>query len=113
MARVSSDSIMRTSGNSLIALRTFFTMVWLTNPLFDIPQLLKLAKGVIDRGDPTKFGLTVAEDAKFNDAPWQVSLPEAIRHVEEGGFGSSYLALRNWTGIMTTSSARRLARLKT
>lgn len=43
------------------------------HPLFDIPQLLKLAKGVIDRGDPTKFGLTVAEDARFNDAPWQVS----------------------------------------
>ena len=55
------------------------------HPLFDIPQLLTLAKGVIDRGDPTKFGLRVEGDAKFNSAPWQDSLPLAIRRVEEGG----------------------------
>jgi Cupin-like domain len=55
------------------------------HPLFDIPRLLTLAKGVIDRGDPTKFGLTVAGDAKFNSAPLQDRLLQAIRHVEEGG----------------------------
>src|ERR1700730_824137 len=55
------------------------------HPLFDIPQLLTLAKGVIDRGDQTKFALRVEGDAKFNSAPWQDSLPQAIRRVEEGG----------------------------
>src|ERR1700730_5207234 len=55
------------------------------HPLFDIPRLLTLAKGVIDRGDPSKFGLRVEGDAKFNSAPWQDSLPQAIRRVEEGG----------------------------
>ncbi|MGH6868338.1 MAG: hypothetical protein ACREDA_05590 [Methylocella sp.] len=55
------------------------------HPLFDIPQLLTLAKGVIDRGDPTKFGLTVQGDAKFNSAPLRDRLLHAIRHVEEGG----------------------------
>jgi len=55
------------------------------HPLFDIPRLLTLAKGVIDRGDPTKFALRVEGDAEFNSAPWQDSLPQAIRRVEEGG----------------------------
>jgi hypothetical protein len=48
------------------------------HPLFDIPRLLTLAKGVIDRGDPTKFGLTVAGDAKFNSAPWHF-IPDGAR----------------------------------
>jgi hypothetical protein len=64
--------------------------------LFDIPQLLKLAKGVIDRGDPTKFGLTVEGDAKFNSAPWQDSLPQAIRRVEEGGIWFMLMALEEF-----------------
>ena len=55
------------------------------HPLFDIPRLLKLAKGVIDRGDPTAFGLRVEGDAKFNSAPLQDRLLQAIRRVEEGG----------------------------
>ena len=55
------------------------------HPLFDIPQLLKLATGVIDRGDPTKFGLRVEGDAKFNSAPLRDRLFQAIRRVEEGG----------------------------
>src|SRR3984893_6373386 len=63
------------------------------HPLFDIPQLLTLAKGVIDRGDPTKFGLRVEGDAKFNSAPWQDSLPLAIRRVEEGVIGFKLLRL--------------------
>jgi hypothetical protein len=53
--------------------------------LFDIPRLLKLAKGVIDRGDPTKFALRIEGDAKFNSAPLRDRLLQAIRHVEEGG----------------------------
>jgi hypothetical protein len=55
------------------------------HPLFDIPRLLKLAKGVIDRGDPTKFALRIEGDAKFNSAPLRDRLLQAIRHVEEGG----------------------------
>jgi hypothetical protein len=55
------------------------------HPLFDIPRLLKLAMGVIDRGDPTKFGLRIEGDAKFNSAPLQDRLLQAIRRVEEGG----------------------------
>ena len=55
------------------------------HPLFDIPRLLKLAMGVIARGDPTKFGLRVEGDAKFNSAPLEDRLLQAIRRVEEGG----------------------------
>ncbi|MGI8567693.1 MAG: cupin-like domain-containing protein [Methylocella sp.] len=55
------------------------------HPLFDIPRLLKLAKGVIDRGDATKFALSVEGDAKFNSAPLQDRLLQAIRRVDEGG----------------------------
>lgn len=55
------------------------------HPLFDIPRLLKLAKGVIDRGDPTEFGLRVEGDAKFNSVPLHDRLLQAIRRVEEGG----------------------------
>lgn len=54
------------------------------HPLFDITKLLTLAKGAIDRGDPTKFALTVEGDAKFNSAPLQDRLLQAIHHVEEG-----------------------------
>jgi hypothetical protein len=39
MARVSSDSIMRASGNSLIALLNLFHHTMANHPLFDIPQL--------------------------------------------------------------------------
>jgi hypothetical protein len=68
------------------------------HPLFDIPRLLTLAKGVIDRGDQTKFALRVEGDAKFNSAPWQDSLPQAIRRVEEGGvwFKLSALEELDW-----------------
>jgi Cupin-like domain len=54
------------------------------HPLFDILRLLTLAKGVLDRGDPTKFDLNVEGDAKFNSAPLQDRLLQAIPRVEEG-----------------------------
>jgi len=68
------------------------------HPLFDIPRLLKLAMGVIDRGDPTKFGLRIEGDAKFNSAPLQDRLLQAIRHVEEGGIWFKLSSLEELDG---------------
>ena len=63
------------------------------HPLFDIPRLPTLAKGLIDRGDPTKFALRVEGDAKFKALRGKTVYPRPYAVSKRAGFGSSYRPL--------------------
>src|SRR5580704_11140041 len=63
------------------------------HPLFDIPRLPTLAKGLIDRGDPTKFALRVEGDAKFKALRGKTVCPRPYAVSKRAGFGSSYRPL--------------------
>ena len=72
----------------------------------NIPRFLKLLR----EGDLPGAADSLLDD---NALPCVTGCSRRYAMSKKVGFGSNYLALRNWTGIMTTSSARRLARSKT